>query len=143
MDLTNQICYECNLRKPSRLKNLETDTFYTKNDENTILYDLEYFRAGGASVEVNDGRYCEDDEISIYVQHAWNDDSGKVKKSSIRTYYFLKDDPVEKCKAAICKEFGIEDPEQIKQLCLYQVDNNDDPSHPIKKEKAPFEKSRV
>lgn len=118
-DLTYKICNECNLRPPRRLKNLEADKCYMKADEDTILHDIEYFRAGGASVEIKDGRYCAEDELSIYVKYISQKEGEKSKKEVTKTFYFNKSDNVEKCKQFICMEFGIEDPEEMKKLTLF------------------------
>ena len=146
-DLTDKICKELFLKQPQRLLNLTNNRYYTKEDESMLLSAFEQFNEGGARIEVHEGRYCSENEISIEVEFVPPKENPHNFKEDTKVFYFDSSHSVEQCKYQICDEFGLfkgtNEDEIKKQYLLYRLDNFDDPTHPLRKEKATFEKNVV
>ena len=128
-DLTEQLKKEFGVEGPFRIRNLQKDKLYMKEEVGMRLMNFEQFVEGGARLTLESGEYCSLAEVAIKVLF------GEKEKN----FNFSATLPVSKCKEQICAAFEV----NTTKFTLFRLDGFGEAAFAIKKEKAGWAKNCV
>jgi hypothetical protein len=66
--LTDRLAKERGVKQPARLRNLEKNLLYAKEETTQLLKCFHQFQEGSARITIESGEYCSFQEVSIKVQ---------------------------------------------------------------------------
>lgn len=128
-DLTQILKTELKKDGPHRIRNLQLNTLYAKEDELMLLKNFEQFVEGGARLTLESGHYCSIIETTLKI----------LLEDKERHFNFNSEFNVGKCKTEICDAFDV----NPNKYTLFRLDGFGEPAFQVRKEKATWSKNNV